>query len=290
VNSVPAVRRAAVAVEDARRKLNQKEDLFKKGAASDDEVEIGRTEFKLAEATHRQAVTEAEGGLASARWRQAALESAAQRLADCELTLPVPNGYYAWAAVVGAGFTPARFVVAQRLVTEGEMVRAMPVTNAFKLVIDFALKLRVQVPERFAAEVKIGQEVDVRVDCYPDRAFVGRVTRISPTVDPATRSFGVEIEVPNAAGSLKAGGFARAAIRTKTDATVLAVPPGAVVSFAGVTKVFVADGDKARAVPVSVGTREKDWVEIIGDLKPGDRIVTSGFALVVDGSLIRIRD
>ena len=61
-------------------------------------------------------------------------------------------------------------------------------------------------------------------------------------------------------------------------------------SFAGVTKVFVAVDGKAKAVPVTVGTRDKDWVEVTGDLKSGDQILTSGFALVVDGSVIRIRD
>ena len=290
VHAVPSVRKAAVTVEDAQRKLAQKEDLFKKSAGSVDELEIARTEFKLAEATHKQSVTEAETALASARWKQAALDSAIQRLADCELTVPIPAGYHAWAAVVGAGFTPARFMVAQRLITEGEMVRAMPVTNAFKLVIDFALKLHVQVPERFSADVKLGQKVDVRVDAYPETFFLGRVSRISPMVDAATRSFGVEIVVPNASGNLKCGGFARAAIHTKTDSTVLAVPPNAVVSFAGVTKIFVAVDGKAKAVPVTVGTRDKDWVEVVGDLKPGDAIITSGFSLVVDGSPIRIRD
>jgi multidrug efflux pump subunit AcrA (membrane-fusion protein) len=290
VDTVPSVRKTAVGIEDAKRKLTQKEDLHKKGAASDDELEIARTEFKLAEATHKQSVTEAQAGIASARWRLAALESAKQKLVDCEMRVPVPAPYPAWAAVVGAGFTPARYVVAQRLVTEGEMVRAMPVTNAYKVIVDFALKLRVQVPERFSAEVKLDQLVDVRVDAYPDRVFVGRVSRISPMVDSSTRSFGVEIVVPNAAGTLKAGGFARAAIRTRTDSSVLAVPPAAVVSFAGVTKVFVDRNGIAKAIPVSVGMREKDWVEVIGDLKPGDRVLTSGFALVVDGSTIRIRD
>ncbi|HEY2785367.1 MAG TPA: efflux RND transporter periplasmic adaptor subunit, partial [Fimbriiglobus sp.] len=290
VHLVPSVRRAAVAVEDARRKLTQQENLARKVAASEDELEIARTELKLAQATHEQAVTEAETALASARWKQAVLDSAVQRLADCELTVPVPAGYPAWAAVVGAGFTPARFVVAGRMLSEGEMVRAMPVTNAYRLVMDFALKLRVQVPERYSAEVRIGQPVDVRVDAFPAATFPGRVSRINPTVDPETRSFGVEVAVPNAAGKLKCGGFARAAIHTHTDPAVLAVSPNAVVTFAGVTKVFVAADGKAKAVPVTVGKREKNWVEVAGELKAGDQILTSGFSLVVDGSPIRVRE
>jgi RND family efflux transporter MFP subunit len=129
----------------------------------------------------------------------------------------------------------------------------------------------------------------VQVEAYPDRVFAGMVTRVNPTVDPQNRTFMAEIEVPNCARLLSAGGFAKAEILTRTDADILTVPPEAVVSFAGVTKVFVVEGSVAKAVEVELGTREKDWIEVRGALKPDAKVITSGQSQLVDGSPIRVR-
>ncbi|MDB5305875.1 MAG: mdtE, partial [Gemmataceae bacterium] len=109
--------------------------------------------------------------------------------------------------------------------------------------------------------------------------------------DTLNRTFQVEVEVPNGdpRAVLKPGTFGKAEIETRADAGVVAVPPGAVVAFAGVSKVFVVDGDRAKAIEVQLGQRDKDWVEVIGPVPPGARIITSGFSQLVDGSPIRIR-
>src|SRR5262249_28621625 len=161
-----------------------------------------------------------------------------------------------------------------RMVWEGEMVRAMPEKNAFRLVMDQILKLRAAVPEKHAPDVRVGQPVEVRVDAYPDRVFAGVVARVAPTVDSLNRTFQVEIELPtrHPEGRLEAGGFAKAEVLVRTESGVLAVPPGAVVTFAGVTKLFLADGDRAKAVEVRLGQREKDWVEVIGPVPAGAKV------------------
>ena len=68
------------------------------------------------------------------------------------------------------------------------------------------------------------------------------------------------------------------------------MPAEAVVSFAGVTKVFVVEQGKARAVEVAVGDREKDWLEVVGDLPVGASVATSGFSQLADGSPVKLRD
>ena len=115
------------------------------------------------------------------------------------------------------------------------------------------------------------------------------MARVFPTVDETNRTFVAEVEVPNYARTLKAGGFARAEIVTRTADAVLAVPPDAVVTFAGVSKVFVADGDTAKAIEVELGMREKEWVEVRGELAVGARVITSGQSQLVNGSPIRLR-
>ena len=285
--AVPTVRRAAVAVDDARRKQRQKKDLLARGAGSTEDVEIAETDLKLAEATKAAAITDARSTLAMARLRKASLEVAEQRLRDCRLFVPEPPGWRAWAAAVGPGFAPLRYTVAQRMVAEGEMLRAMPDTKAFKLVLDHVLKLRAAVPERYTPDVLVGSACEVSVEAYPDRIFPGRVARISPTVDTSNRTFQVEIEVPNAMRPLKAGGFAKVAIRTRTDAAVKVVPPGAVVTYAGVTKIFVVRDGRARSIEVRTGTRERDWVEVVGDVPADAQVVVSGLTQLADGTPVR---
>jgi RND family efflux transporter MFP subunit len=154
-------------------------------------------------------------------------------------------------------------------------------------VIDHMLKLTAAVPEKHAPEIAVGQPVELRVEAYPDQAFKGTVARVTPTVDPTNRVFGVVIGVLNGDGKLKAGGFATAEVVVRTE-PVVTVPPEALVQFAGVNKVFVAEGDKARVVEVTVGTREKEWIEV-GGLPAGAKVITSGQSQLVDGSPIRLR-
>ncbi len=282
VEMVPAVKRASVALEDATRKYNQKAELFRDKTVSKDEYDVAETEKRLAQATKTQVVTEAQAVLAAARLRKATLDLAEQRLRECKLVVPTP---------LGTTRSPStmRYAIAERMLTEGSMVRSMPVTNAFKLVLAHALKLRVSVPERFSADIKVGQSAEVWADSRPGETFTGRIERVNPTIDPVNRTFQIEIEVPNADGRLKTGGFARARVATRTDANVITVPPQALVSFAGVDKIFVVESNQVRAVEVWVGTREKEWMEIRGEVAAGAQVVTSGQTQLVDGSRVTIR-
>jgi multidrug efflux pump subunit AcrA (membrane-fusion protein) len=291
VEGVPAVAKARASLEEASRKVEQQQRLINAGSGSKEDHAVAAAERKVAEAGLRQVKAETLAALANCRRLAANVEKAEKRLRDAVLRAPVPEEWPAWAAVLGPAAAPVRYTVAARMVWEGEMVRAMPEKNAFRLVMDQVLKLRAAVPEKHAPEVKVGQAVEVRVDAYPDRVFAGRVARVAPTVDTLNRTFLVEVELPNRdpAARLKAGGFAKAEILTRTETGVVTVPPGAVVAFAGVTKVFLADGDRAKAVEVKLGQREKDWVEVLGPVPPGARIITSGFSQLVDGSPIRVR-
>jgi RND family efflux transporter MFP subunit len=283
VETVPAVKKMSVALEDATRKFKQKKNLYETKAASKDEYDVAETEVRLAEATKVQTVTEARAILAAARLKKASLDLAEQKLRDCQLTVPTPVG-------TTAAPTQVKYAIAERMLTEGTMVRAMPVTNAFKLVLAHALKLRVNVPERYAPEVKVGQPADILADAVPGKTFSGKIVRVNPSVEPTNRTFQVEIEVPNADGQLKCGGFAKAAILTRTEPGVPTVPPESIVTFAGVNKVFILDGDKAKAIEVQIGTREKTWVEVRGPLPPSATVVTSGQTQLVDGRLVKIRE
>lgn len=184
--------------------------------------------------------------------------------------------------------SPLRGSVVRRLVSIGEYVR--PGTPLFDLVADDPLKLRGDVPERFAEEIAVGQPVQIKVDAYPDTPFTGTLVRISPAANAANRSITVEAEVPNPERKLKSGFFAAANIVTRADDKALVVPETAVISFAGVTKLFVVRDNVAYERHVRTGTRTDDGlVEILAGVDANDVVATSGHARLEDGRPVTIR-
>jgi RND family efflux transporter MFP subunit len=178
--------------------------------------------------------------------------------------------------------------VAQRLVSEGAYIKSG--TEVCRLVLDQTLKLRLPVPERFSGEVQDGQKVDVTGAGFA-APFVGQVTRVSPSVDPVTRTFDVEIQIPNPDHKLKPGGFAHAAIHTRQDEHAPTVPLAAISTFAGVTKIFLAEHGRARSVPVQLGVQTTDWAEIASPSLPEHaEVITSGQLLLATNTPIVVRE
>src|SRR5262249_48932767 len=144
---------------------------------------------------------------------------------------------------------------------------------------------------RFASEVQIGQEVRGHVDAYPDDTIDGRLTRISPAANLQSRALTVEALVPNGDGKLKTGFFCKSQILTRTDAAALMVPVEALVTFAGVTRVFVVQPDgTARGREVETGLRQGALVEVTSGLSAGERVATSGLARLSDGVRVVVRE
>ena len=285
--TVDAVVEARANQELAASELKRIETEIGSGVGSKQALDSAVNRLAVARTRVLLAETDARVTLANARRLKAGLEDAERRLADTKLNAPSPDEWTTWLKELGPTTTPLKYAVAQKMVSAGEMVQSMPVTNCYRLVIDHVLKLTVAIPEKHSPEVAIGQAVEIRVEAYPTRKFDGVVARISPTTDAGNRTFGVVIAVRNGDGKLKAGGFATADIVVRSD-TVVTVPSDALVQFAGVNKVFIVNGDKAKAVELTVGTRDKDWVEV-GGVPAGAKVITSGQSQLVDGSLIRIR-
>lgn len=285
--TVDAVNEARANLKLAESDLERCQKEISGGVGSKQSLDTCVNKVAVSTVRVQLAETDARVTLANARRLKAALDDARRKLADTHLNAPAPEQWNEWIKALGPTATPLNYAVANKMVSAGEMVQSTPVTNCFRLVIDHVLKLGAAIPEKHAPEVTVGQTVEIRVEAYPNQVFTGTVARISPTTDTGNRAFGVVIGVRNGDGKLKAGGFATADIIVRTD-TVPTVPPDALVQFAGVNKVFVADGTRAKAVEVTVGTRDKEWVEI-GGLPAGAKVITSGQSQLVDGAAIRIK-
>jgi len=280
-----AVNRARAALEETRVNLERNRRLVDQALVAQRDLDVARTQYEAALAQfqitevelaqHPDRVRVAEAQVDSAdsavrvaeadlRRRQAEAAIAAKKLADATLAAPITGA------------------VARRHVNPGEHVREN--TAVLTIVRSDPLKFTGTVAEHAALEVRPGQVVRLRVEPAPGRTFTGRVIRVSPAVDVASRTVLLEAEVPNREGVLKPGLFARGAVVLREDRNVPFVPEAAVSYFSGLTRVFVVAGGTARERAVTVGGVREGRVEVREGVKPGEQVATSGLAQLQDGA------
>jgi membrane fusion protein (multidrug efflux system) len=182
---------------------------------------------------------------------------------------------------------PFNCAVSQRMVGRGDFVGIG--SPLFHVVNDSVLKFIFQVPERYGSYVQKKLPVTFSVDNYPGETFTGNVYLISPSVSMVTRAFGVGALVTNLDFRLKANTYARGWLVLEQGAPTSVVPVDAVVSFAGVTKVFVIENGVARGRAVSLGRIRDGMQEILKGLAPGESVVVSGQTKLSDGAAIVVQ-
>ena len=158
----------------------------------------------------------------------------------------------------------------------------------FEVVNDSVLKFIFQVPERYGSFVQKKLPVTFSVDNYPNETFTGTVYLISPSVSIPSRAFGVGALVTNTNFRLKANTFARGSLVVERAVPTPVVPLESVVSFAGVTKVFVVENNVARSRSVVVGRIRSGVQEIVDGLKAGETVVVSGQSRPSDGAAVAL--
>jgi RND family efflux transporter MFP subunit len=134
------------------------------------------------------------------------------------------------------------------------------------------LRLRLDVPEREALNIRAGQDVAVRTEGARE-AWPGRIVRLSPALEEANRSLTVEAEVDNSRGLLRPGSFARAEIVTESGGDTLVVPASSIILFAGIEKVVTVKDGKALERPVTTGRHAGEAIEILAGLEDGEAVV-----------------
>jgi len=145
-------------------------------------------------------------------------------------------------------------------------------------VVDISsLRLVSNVVERDLRTVSVGDRATVEVDAFPGEKFNGRIARVAPVLDPATRTAAMEIEVPNRDYRLKPGMYARVDLTVEDRDNVLVIPKISLVDSEGARGVYQAGDDgKAKFKPVKVGLENNDVAEILEGLSEGDQIVSTG--------------
>src|SRR5215213_3062772 len=182
-------------------------------------------------------------------------------------------------------YSPISGYVSERAADVGEFVSTS--SKVATVARTNPLRVRIDIPEQAIATVRPGQSVSVSVSTYPERAFAGRVARVSPNVSSQSRTLTVEAEVENGENLLKPGQFATIRVlMSQTDPAIL-VPARAVRTDGTTARVFVIQDGFARERLVATGQQEGDLIEVKGNIQAGELVATSNVEQLADGVPVR---
>jgi RND family efflux transporter MFP subunit len=239
----------------AQWNLDQSRDLFKAGA-------IAERDLKVAEQT-----------LESSRARLAAANARLKSTSNMERDTRV--------------LSPSNGIIERRLVQTGERVTRGQ--QLFSLVRNDALELMASVPARQASSVLVGQAVHFVAD---GKEFDGRVARVSPTIDPTTRSITVYVTIPNNNGALKGGTFAAGRVVQRTMSNALVVPTLAIRQAPETGQAFVyrIANRQIDVAPVELGVVDEraGKAEVISGLADGDRVIVGNVGTLGRGMQVTV--
>lgn len=254
--SEAAVGLAKANLEGARLNHDRTVSLFQGGSATQAQVDQVKIALNLAQAQLAQA--EAANGLAQ------------QSLANATIVAPIAG------------------TVTRRPVNLGSNVGPQTVVCTLQDVA--ALKLEAAVDAPSFARIKKGFPVELTVDALPGEEFAGKVTLLSPTLDPTTRRASLEVEVDNASGKLMPNMFARADVVVGELKGAVAAPQAALFQAGGSPVVFKVQSGKALLVRPVLGPADHGLVAILSGLSEGDVLAVSGQASLADGAQVKVAE
>lgn len=263
-----SAKKAAADLANAEQKFKRTDELTKQGVVSKQTYDEDEANYKAMKAAYDLALQDVTNMQAAVKQDQASLDLARKKLRDTSIRAPFD------------GF------VKERDVTVGQYLKAASTpTPAFVIVNIDPMRARLKVPEKMAAWVSVGQPIDVSVEAFPDRKFSGKIWRINPSVDAATRTFDVEGLVDNRQSLLKPGFFTKSSIVTSKVEKVLVIPRRSMSYAYGIYKVYVVNGNKLKETEVKIGDQSGEDVEVMEGVQQGDRL-----AIAPEGQELALRD
>lgn len=266
-NVLPEVQAARANAELAQDVLRRTEQLASNGSVSDQELQRARSSAAAAAAQYAAAQNNARGAIAALRSAQVAVSQTSRAVADSVVRAPFDGEVAERTINVGEYVTPQRAVVT--------IVRTDP------------LRMELQVPQERLAMLRRGQRVVLRVDAYADREFTGELRYISAAVRADTRALVAEAVIPNSDGALRPGLFATARIELDRQETVFEIPTDAILSEAGVHRVFVIGADRRiQERVVTIAERMGATTLVERGVNAGERVAMGRLDRLADGSLV----
>jgi membrane fusion protein (multidrug efflux system) len=151
------------------------------------------------------------------------------------------------------------------------------------------IRTLIEVVEKDVPLVKLGQRAEVRAEAYPNETFDGTVTRIVQALNRATRTMTVEVDLPNRDHRLKGGMFARVELLVDKHPLAVQIPLEAVSRLEEFQYVYIIQDGKAHQVPVELGIRVENRVEVLKGLTGDEQLIVAGKDLVSEGTPVQAK-
>ena len=182
--------------------------------------------------------------------------------------------------------SPISGIVTARNFESDDLFASMPILHIMQIN---KLKVKANVSEMYYPVVKVGQKVDIEVDIFPGEKFEGKVTRINPALDAATRTFGVEITIDNANERLRPGMYARTTFNMGQKESIV-INDVAVQKQSGSSAryVYVIKDGKADYRFVEDGRHIGNKLQILSGIEEGEQIAITSFNRLVEGAEVEI--
>ncbi|MDZ7391890.1 MAG: efflux RND transporter periplasmic adaptor subunit [candidate division KSB1 bacterium] len=242
--------------DDAERNWNRMQELKQKGSVSDQQYEKVQLAYQAAQAQLQQA----QAALALAEWQ---LRHAVMK-------------------------APFSGVVTGKYLNEGDMINPqMPGAQGVVSLMDLSrVKIRINASDREVTKLRQGLPVEVRADVYSEQVFAGQVMAVNAAANPATRTFEVQVVVPNPRGELKPGMFARVTVVVAAKEDAIVVPTDALLGSETDRYVYVVEGGIAVRRAVRTGISQNGLAEIVSGLTEGEQLVVTGQQMLQQGSRV----
>jgi membrane fusion protein, multidrug efflux system len=228
--------------------LKKQESLFEKGG-------VTQNDLKTAEINYANAKTN--------------LETAKLQMAKTRIVAPIEG-----------------VIVDLPYYTQGTQV---PTASTVVKIMDYkTMYMDVQLPEKYITVIKPGQRVNLTNYTIPEDTIIGRVTQLSPAINPDTRTFKGYISIDNSGYLLRPGMFVKADIVTNHKDSVIVIPKNVILSRQRGKTVFIVDRGVAAERIIETGLENLTEVEVTKGLTRNERLVTSGFETLSNRSKVKI--
>lgn len=237
-----------LAVETAKRTLKEQETLFSRQLATEMDVESARRAWADAEANYQDALIKIDKTRLLAP-----IQGVLSELAD---------------------------------ITQGTLVT--PNTAIAKIMDYSQVFVDLKIPNAQIINVKLGQSIRVSNYALPEEVFEGEIVEMDPAIDPVTRTVQVVGMVDNPDLLLRAGMFVKTEIVTESRQNVVLITRNLVLRRRNQKVVFVEEEGRAQQREVETGLEDRDRVEIVVGLEPGEQLITSNYETLRPRTRVRV--
>jgi len=257
-------------IRNARLTLDRMQKLIK-------DQFVSQQDFDNAQVNYDMAVAQIESVRAQVKQMEVALQQAETNLTYSYIRAPF------------AGYIAERTLDTGAYVTGTTASTSTTARGILTLQHVGTVRTMIEVVEKDVPLIKMGQKAEVRAEAYPNRIFTGEVTRIVQALNRGTRTMTVEVDLPNPDLALKGGMFARVEILVGMHPNAVQIPIDALTKLEEAQYVYVVQDGKAHQMPVEVGVRAGNMIEVTKGLEGTEQVIVSGKDLVGEGTPVQTK-